>query len=257
MTDPTQETMADDDLTERMEELLRTAAMFQLLAMGFAYPAEGHHATVLERMRALPSRFAEEVLMAFHALRGQWEAGTEHLEEEHCRLFQGRKLVSLHETSFGDARRIGGQPVELSDISGFYRAFGMQLTESNPDMPDHLCTELEFYSLLMVKQAYAMDQEWAEEEAITADASGKFLELHLGRWLTPMLALLREHGGESVYVAWGDLLERVVNEECRRRAITPQPFSGPVPLDDMQEDQFTCPMATTPPEAPEPPPGNL
>ncbi|MBF0296588.1 MAG: molecular chaperone TorD family protein [Magnetococcales bacterium] len=257
MIEPTQETTTEDGLTERLEELLRTAAMFRLLAMGFAYPADGQHAAVLERMGELQLHFPHEVLEAFHALRGQWEAASpEHLEEEHCRLFQGRKLVSLHETSYGDARRIGGQPVELSDISGFYRAFGMQLAASNPDMPDHLCTELEFYSLLMVKQAYAADQEWAEEEAITADASGKFLELHMGRWLTPMLTGLREHGAGSVYAAWGDLLERVVNEECRRRAITPQPFSGPVPHDDLQADQFTCPMAAPPPAEPEPP-GNL
>jgi nitrate reductase assembly molybdenum cofactor insertion protein NarJ len=44
---------------------------------------------------------------------------------------------------------------ELSDIAGFYRAFGFEMNqEGDRDMVDHISVELEFYSLLMMKYLY-------------------------------------------------------------------------------------------------------
>ncbi|MBF0613841.1 MAG: hypothetical protein G8237_06815 [Magnetococcales bacterium] len=236
----------DQTLEARLEDLLKRAAMMRLLAQGFSYPDAVLMQAVrdqLSQMQAVMFGVEER----FAVWRRTWEqADPEAMEADHCRLFQGRNVVSLHETSYGDARRIGGQVVELSDLNGFYRAFGMQVSELNPEMPDHLCTELEFYSYLLIKQAYALDNGWSEEEAITADAGRQFLEMHLGRWIQPMLTGLNEHGDATVYAALGALLDGVVAEECRRLKVVPQPFSGPVLLDDMHADQFTCPMAAKP-----------
>ncbi|MBF0340799.1 MAG: molecular chaperone TorD family protein, partial [Magnetococcales bacterium] len=223
----------DPELMARMEDLLRRAAMMRLLAQGFFYPEPGHREGLAQLMASMQP-VMPGVEEPFALFKERWEsADVESLESDHIRLFQAKNVVSLHETSYGDARRIGGQVVELSDLNGFYRAFNMQVSELNPEMPDHLCTELEFYSWLLLKQAYALDNGWTEEASITGDAAGKFLEIHLGRWLAPMLTGLREQGAETVYVLLGELLERVVGEECRRLEVVPQPFSGPVLLDDM------------------------
>ncbi|MEO5333140.1 MAG: molecular chaperone TorD family protein [Magnetococcus sp. YQC-5] len=243
MTDQTHDAQAEQILLERMQDLLQRGALFRFLAQGFSYPHPGHPEAVRQTMEAMQSVSLVQP-DTWSMFREQWDLmDLSALQAEHCRLFQGRNVVSLHETSYGDARRIGGQVVELSDINGFYRAFGMQVSAENPDMPDHLCTELEFYSLLLVKQSFALDNDWQEEEAVTADASRKFMEYHLGRWIAPMLFGLREHGLQSVYVTLGELLEQVITTECRLQEITPQPFSGPVPTDEITADIFTCPMS--------------
>ncbi|MBF0127338.1 MAG: molecular chaperone TorD family protein [Magnetococcales bacterium] len=247
MTDQTLAPTGDEALEGRMEALLKQAALFRLLALCFTYPQEERQAQMRQQLDELRDLSPVEVAEAFETLRERWSGvDLEALQALHCRLFQGRNVISLHETSYGDAQRIGGQVVELSDINGFYRAFGMQVSDANPEMPDHLCTELEFYSLLLVKQAYALDNEWAEEEAVTADASRKFLEHHLGRWLAPMLDKVREHGEDSIYLSCATLLERVIAAECQRQEVVPQPFAGAFPMDEMKADVFTCPMAAKP-----------
>ncbi|MBF0425959.1 MAG: molecular chaperone TorD family protein, partial [Magnetococcales bacterium] len=192
------ETPPNDPEGEWLRETLAVAAAFRFLARAFSYPHPGQTAQLMVESAAIPWPAA-----APHgAFRSAWEqAGEESLREEYMRLFLGGGVCSLHETSYGDARRVGGQPVELADIGGFYKAFGVEPSPAQPDLPDHLCTELEFYSLLLVKEAYARNEAWTEQAQIAADASAKFLEYHLGRWIVPLVEGIREHGGPGASYA--------------------------------------------------------
>ncbi len=99
---------------------------------------------------------------------------------EVSRLFV-RGVVPPYETSYESARSApGGKTLALADIAGFYRAFGFQ---AQGERPDHLAPELEFVSLLCIKEAYARLTGETEGAEVCAEARSKFLREHLAPWL--------------------------------------------------------------------------
>jgi TorA maturation chaperone TorD len=229
-----------------LRRLLADAALLNLLARAFTYPRPGHQADVAEafaRVRAARRRRAP-VARALAAAERAWrDADGAALPAEYIRLFLGSGRCPLHETAYGDGRRIAGRPVELADVQGFYQAFGFAQSEHNPDLPDHLCAELEFYSLLLVKQAYALEAEWTARRDIARRAATAFLMDHLGRWIPTLTEQLAEHGAAEPYRALGALLATAVAEQCRRHGVAPQLASGRLPHDVLQDDELVCPRA--------------
>ncbi|MBF0162722.1 MAG: molecular chaperone TorD family protein, partial [Magnetococcales bacterium] len=224
-----------------LRELIERAAIFRLLARCFAYPHAGHRAEMAAALQQASGHAGLEGV-EWHALTAEWEsAEEEELEREYVRLFMGGAPCSLHETAYGDGRRMAGKPHELSDIRGFYKAFGLTLSESEPNLPDHLATELEFYSLLLLKQAYAIEEGWQEQREITEDAARKFMEHHLGRWVGAFAAALLEHNGEAAYRTLGAVVVAVVATECERLGVQPEFLIGRLSGDIMQEDTLICP----------------
>ncbi|ELZ04807.1 anaerobic dehydrogenase-like protein [Natrialba chahannaoensis JCM 10990] len=71
----------------------------------------------------------------------------------------------------------------LSDIAGFYDAFGLSLAEDRRERVDHLCIELEFVSQLALQTAALAKKGDETGIEIVTDAQGSFIEDHLGRWL--------------------------------------------------------------------------
>ncbi|MBF0624916.1 MAG: molecular chaperone TorD family protein [Magnetococcales bacterium] len=235
---------ACDGTEERLRELLATAALFRWLARGMMYPYPGARGTLLAEARQLLL-----LLPAWSRMQDALSNTDEGLlEAEYCRLFMGRGVCSLHETAYGDGQRMGGQVVELADISGFYRAFGVEPSPTQPDLPDHLCSELEFYSLLLIKEAYALDEAWTEQAQVAEEAGQTFLSHHLGRWIVPLAEGVRDHAGaDTFYGTLATVLQEVVAQECRRRGVTPQPFSGRLTPDEgLQGDAFICPREQVP-----------
>ncbi len=228
-----------------IETVVERAARFRVLALGFAYPEPGYRDAMLEALRGLPPGREDFPSAALYsALR---DTGDGMLAEEYTRLFLGSGPCSLHETAYGDGRRIAGRPSELADIGGFYAAFGVEISPRHPDLPDLMSTELEFYSLLLVKQAYAQLRNWPEQRAVTARAAHLFLEHHLGRWVSAFAAAVLEH---SLFAAYRELARAVAAEvtaECRTLGARPPPATGRVPFDFMHADAFGCPAATEPP----------
>jgi TorA maturation chaperone TorD len=230
----------------RLEKTLAHAAIFRLLARAFAHPAPGHVLAVNEAFAELDkTRVADrEPLRRARALartRNVWRRADEtECAREYMRLFLGSGPVSLHETAYGDGRRLAGRAVELADIGGFYAAFGFALSESEPDLPDHLCAELEFYSLLLVKEAYALSRGWFPQVHIVRTAAGAFLEQHLGRWVGAFKSAL----GENNAIFYGDLAQTVeiaVEAECKRRRVQPVSCAGRLPDDATQDEPLVCP----------------
>jgi len=220
--------------------LLRRAASFRAMAAGFAYPEEGYAARVRAAFGVLPDSDGE-----WHTVRQAWDrAPDDELRAEYARLFLGTTPCPPHETAYGDGRRFAGRQTELADLGGFYAAFGLQLSDANPDLPDHLATELEFYSLLLVKAAYALAEGLEAEREITQAAGRSFLECHLGRWVGAFAARLGERGASEPYRELARFLEELVNDECRRLGVTPAPFTSLLPLDEVPENELTCPRGT-------------
>lgn len=95
----------------------------------------------------------------------------EKLHLEYDRLFRsnGIWLYSTEYTAENEFQRARG----LADISGFYKAFGL---EPNKDRPDALASELEFMHYLIYKELNAPDKEKA---LICFSAQKKFFAEHL------------------------------------------------------------------------------
>lgn len=235
------------------EDMLARGALLKLIAQGFGYPGPG----AAEEMRrafarldrplerdAFPIPLKAAIERARRAWRGVDDDG---LAAEYLRLFQGSGPVPLHETAYGDGCRPGGRPVELADVSGFYLAFGVEPSEANPEMPDHVGAEAEYLSLLLLKEAFAMTQRKAPELALTRDAARKFVEDHLGRWAPTLKNRLHEERAAPPYQALAALLAAAVAAEARRLAARPKPVQGRALVDEMQAETFVCPLVGQPP----------
>ncbi len=224
-----------------LQGLIERAALFRLLAHGFVYPEPGNGALLLSAMRNM-AQHAGIGAADWSGLLAAWEeSNDESLAQEYMRLFLGSAPCSLHETAYGDGQRIAGKPRELADIRGFYKAFGMTLSEQDPVPADHLATELEFYSVLLLKQGYAMDEGWLEPLAVTEDAASKFMEQHLGRWLNAFVDGVRQQEATAPYRLLAEVTAAVIAEESKRLGVHPELLSGRIANDAMQEDALLCP----------------
>lgn len=104
--------------------------------------------------------------------------------------------------------------VELADVAGFYRAFGVEV-EPGTERPDHVAIELEFMHLLAVKEAVARGEDADDERvAVCRDAARSFLRDHLGRWTSRLAERLEESAADPVYAAAGRLLDGVVAHDA-------------------------------------------
>jgi TorA maturation chaperone TorD len=70
----------------------------------------------------------------------------------------------------------------MADISGFYRAHGLNLGGHVKDRPDGIGPELEFMGFLAAKQAHARTSGLSDAEELCLDTQRSFLRDHLGRW---------------------------------------------------------------------------
>ncbi|CAK0738216.1 putative dimethyl sulfoxide reductase chaperone [Gammaproteobacteria bacterium] len=231
-----------------LEDLLARAALFRTLALGFSYPDSNQGVTLRKALNRLTTPLPYPITGPIHrALRLAQRAshtilGTG-LEGEYVRLFLGSTICSLHETTYDDGRRLAGQTRELADISGFYRAFGLTIAEGQPDLPDHLCSELEFLSLCLVKLGYAQSRPVAARaEGIIATAITAFLHDHLGRWVPVFAAKLQRETSLPHFRTLATLLQHTVAAECRLWRVRPLLISGAITRDGLvQGDELICP----------------
>src|SRR5690606_17946011 len=108
---------------------------------------------------------------------------------------------------------------QLADIQGFYKAFGFELGQGeNIEMADHLAVELEFYSLLLLKELTLKELNDAKGEQIVADAQGKFLKEHLGTYFESLRLRpgIQRSSFFALVVEW---LAELLRSELRLKAV--------------------------------------
>ncbi|MFQ5894329.1 MAG: molecular chaperone [Nitrospinota bacterium] len=109
------------------------------------------------------------------------------LEREYVRVF-GHTISTEcppYETQYGSAH-VFQQAQNLADIAGFYRAFGLEVSDQVKERLDHVAIELEFMAVLAYKQAYALASGSEDKAEVCREAQKKFLNDHLGPWV-PLL----------------------------------------------------------------------
>jgi len=92
----------------------------------------------------------------------------------------------------------------LSDLSGFYNAFGYAPRREDP--LDHVAVETGFAAYLWLKEAFA--RACGEDGAATAQARDRFLSSHLGRLAAGMAARLESIDAPGLRGLVGTLRDR-------------------------------------------------
>lgn len=146
-----------------------------------------------------------------------------------------------YETEYG-RRHVFGQSQELGDIRGFYEAFGVRPRRGG-ERPDHLACELEFASLLALKEAIALAAGDVERRDICRAAASTFLADHLGRWLPALASRIARRAPDSGYAAAAAIATSLVADHARELGARPVAL-GPDDLLPITEEpdgfRFEC-----------------
>jgi TorA maturation chaperone TorD len=149
-----------------------------------------------------------------------------------------RGKVCPYETEYGQ-QGLFEQPRQLAKISGFYGAFGLELTHVGHERADHASCELEFLDFLCRKEAVAIEMNDEANREETQKGIRLFLRDHVGRFACAFARLLQKNDPGGFYGELGGLLLVFVTLECRRLDVRPG-----LPLLQLRpEDDDPAPMA--------------
>lgn len=200
-------------------------ADFILASLLTSYPDDGFREDVKAMIEDGDAGLPESLKAKIRAFTAD-ERRLDDLRSEYLELFDsGRGVAPLYETEYGRQRAFF-KANELSEISGFYRAFGFELggEEMAREMPDHLSVELEFYSLLRLKQDHLEGLEDKDGAEIVLDARKKFLGRHLGKFVSAILARPGVEGSPT----YGEILghcNALIQAECNLLGVKPDSTS--------------------------------
>jgi TorA maturation chaperone TorD len=146
-----------------------------------------------------------------------------------------------YETEFG-RRHVFGQSQELGDIRGFYEAFGVRPRRGG-ERPDHIACELEFLSLLALKEAIALARGEDDHVDVCRTAAGRFIADHAGRWLPALAALIAQRDPDRGYAGVAAVASALVADHARELRSLPV-ILGPDDLVPITEEpdgfSFEC-----------------
>lgn len=208
-------------IDKRSEELSSRAALFRILARGFACPVEGHAVEIREALTVLDwkQRYGDAGRRLRHTRHAWQSVNDDRLTADYVRLFTETGPVSLHETAY-ESGSMATRAVALADISGLYEAFGFYHGDS--ELPDHLGAELAFSNLLLLKERYARNSNLKAQACFAAQTIAVFLQQHLGRWVNAFEQRIAAADNETPYHDLATLLAATVRQECRHRRVHPE-----------------------------------
>lgn len=117
----------------------------------------------------------------------------------------------------------------LADLSGFYHAFGLSISDQRPERPDHITLELEFMATLLGLERQAASDEPAlrsERLQVCRQAQSQFLRQHLAWWIPAFAKLLEAQSMPAFYTSAGAFLTAFIPAE--RAILGLPPVSQPV-----------------------------
>ncbi len=196
------------------DEALARSAVYELLSMAFLYPEGESAAQVAEAARTLTPLASSlgwpQVKLALDDVSQQAGQLTEPaFREQYSRVFG--HIISAdcapYEAEYGQAH-VFQKSHTLADLRAFYNAFGVAPNPELKERQDHISVEMEFMSLLALKEAYALQNNHGEDKvALCRRAQESFLSNHLASWVGIFAQrLTKKAGGEGVYVSLAHLL---------------------------------------------------
>lgn len=225
---------------DEIEVAAMRSALYKLLARSFLYPTPAHfryltgdaYDTLLDQLLSIvgtETGFDGELARFTSEHRG-WKVSQsrEELEGEYNRLFAhlGSTQCPPYETEYG-FDNIYQKTEAMADISGFYAAYGLEVSTAKADRPDFLGTELEFMSFLSLKEVYALEHNEREHLETCRETQKKFLTDHLGRWVGVFAKILSQSTSNVFYAGLGSTVVCLVNHDVERYGLTVQRIEKP------------------------------
>lgn len=219
-----------------VENLLTRSAMYQILSACFLYPSrknleilggadfQEHSKNLIRCYEELDN--GEELRRCLCEVRNAYSnVSVETLQTIYNRIVGHTisKECPLYETQYG-AAHVFQQVHELGDIQGFYKAFGLDVSDVERERCDHISVELEFMHFLLYKQAYALENHGEEKAQVCVDAQKKFLKEHVGKWVPLFVVLFGRKAGEGFYCALSALTKEFLRLEMKLMDVKTEMF---------------------------------
>jgi DMSO reductase family type II enzyme chaperone len=212
---------------------LEMSSIYLLFSNAFLYPEEELFAKIQDRSiikdlqayaGGLDSSAQTDFFKTIENLRSSLEGFTlEQLQAEYIRIFGHTisKECPPYETEYG-GMHIYQRTHELGDIAGFYKAFGVEVSDTIRERMDHISTQLEFMYFLTYKEAYAQEHYTKDKTEICREAQRKFLKEHLGRWSPLFLELLVQKAESGFYKELAHLTGYFLDFEAQFLNVKPE-----------------------------------
>jgi len=208
-------------LVTQAADILRDedAAVARPLALGERPLADLDPATMLARLPPSANEFNE-------------------LYEANFGLLGGSKCPP-YETEYVPSKFTFQRSNMLADVAGFYCAFGLQTSTSNPDRPDHVALECEFLAQLLGLQWQALQSAAPQAHAqaeICQQAIHRFLHEHVAWWFPAFSKLLSRQDPGGFYEAVAHFLAALIAAERAIAGVEPPPQQvEPSPIENPDE----------------------
>ncbi len=243
--------MATQTRKTRAERAARRAlarsALYRLLSQALVYPSEEAIAALREvdlpQAHLAAAHLPPKVAPLLAALAEHLQAtDASQLQTEHRRVFT--HILSLDcppcET-FYTARQIFQETQELSDIGGFFRAFGLEMGDK--ERLDHISVELEFMHFLTYKEAYALTHHGPAKARLCREVQRKFMRDHLGRWALKFADRLSQKASGGYFGCLASLTEAFLAAEVEFLRAHPEAISVSADWRKQSPQDFSCPVA--------------
>lgn len=159
------------------------------------------------------------------------------IEDDFNRIFGNTLYCDCppYETVYGQPH-IFRQSQSLSDICGFYKAFGLDISDKLKERQDHISIEFEFMHFLAYREAYAHEHDGADKASICRDAQKKFMQEHCGEWIPSFTKKLEDAGRDGFY-KWVAILTRgFLSYEKQHLGFSCGPSSLEIAESDLEEE---------------------
>jgi TorA maturation chaperone TorD len=144
--------------------------------------------------------------------------GIDNLLVDYARLFLGPSDILAK--PYGSVWLTGEKTLmqdSTSAVSELYREAGFDLDQTFRELPDHIAAELEFLYLLIYRENEARFKEDVSGVQKVARLRTRFLNGHLGRWVSAFTAAIGAGARTGFYRELGELTNVFVALEERRR----------------------------------------
>lgn len=137
------------------------------------------------------------------------------LAVEYVRLFRGpaRAAAYPYESIYVDGGIMGPSTMAVMDS---YRDGGMDVAEDFPDLPDHVCVEMEFMHYLYYMAFQACREQDPANQLRFERLRDSFLTEHLGKWIANFLDAVFENTTSPFYrtlaLVCGEFMRRELSE---------------------------------------------
>ncbi|MBX3727954.1 MAG: molecular chaperone TorD family protein [Candidatus Sumerlaeia bacterium] len=211
------------DTPTALEQAALRSRVYGLLARALRPPDETEHAWLREEF--LPAAHALAVTPDDLLAEDELPTLEQHRRDFH-QLFDSHGPMTVTPYAIEYLKEWPQQSlldtVQLADVQGFYRAFGLEVSQTGSERCDHVRLELEFLHFLGLKEAIALDREDAEHLEVVRHAQKRFLEDHAGRWPARFADAVERHDAPVYYCKLARLIRTWVETDMKMVGCTPR-----------------------------------